>query len=237
MCSIITPTHIICANVGDSRCVVGTTEATISMTDDHKPNNEEEKQRIEKAGGFVMWDRVNGELAMSRALGDFRYKTDERLTDKEYLVICYPDVSTYVRTRAADQLMVLACDGVWDVMSNAESISFLTEIIFSPENQDKSDEEGNGKDKVNKTNGSKVENKNSSRSISSTSSNNDSSSKGNGTKAVKASKDRDGGESNKDNAVSSTASISSQEAAEALTDLAFNEGSTDNISAVVVRFC
>lgn len=122
MCAVITPTHVICANVGDSRCVVGSTTSgtTTSLTDDHKPSNPEERVRIENAGGFVMGDRVNGELAMSRALGDFRYKRAVLLQDHEHPVICYPDVAVHKRSGKKDEILVLACDGVWDVMSNSE---------------------------------------------------------------------------------------------------------------------
>ena len=122
MSAIITPTHIVCANVGDSRCVVGstTTGITTALTDDHKPSNPEEKIRIEKAGGFVAMDRVNGELAMSRALGDFRYKRDETIPRHEQKVICYPDIAIHQRSGKKDEVMILACDGVFDVMSNAE---------------------------------------------------------------------------------------------------------------------
>lgn len=122
MCAVITPTHVVCASVGDSRCVVGSTTkgTTTALTEDHKPSNPEERARIELAGGFVMGDRVNGELAMSRALGDFRYKRDEKLQSTEYPVICYPDVAVHKRSGKKDEILVLACDGVFDVMSNAE---------------------------------------------------------------------------------------------------------------------
>ena len=131
VCAVVTPWHIICANVGDSRCVVGSSGTTISMTEDHKPNNPVEKERIELAGGFVEMDRVNGELAMSRALGDFRYKDDPNLTELTYPVICYPDITVHERDEEKDEVMVLACDGVWDVLSNDEAVHFLTDIVFS----------------------------------------------------------------------------------------------------------
>ena len=130
MCAVVTPWHIICANVGDSRCVVGSSGTTIAMTEDHKPSNPPEKKRIELAGGFVSMDRVNGELAMSRALGDFRYKEDPNLNELTYPVICYPDITVHERNEEKDEVMVLACDGVWDVLSNDEAVHYLTDIVF-----------------------------------------------------------------------------------------------------------
>jgi serine/threonine protein phosphatase PrpC len=129
--AIITPTHVVCANVGDSRCIVGSTRtgATVALTEDHKPSLPEEKIRIEKAGGFVRDDRVNGELAMSRALGDFRYKRDEKLQAHEYPVICYADVAVHRRSGKGDEVLVLACDGVFDVMENSEVSSLRRGII------------------------------------------------------------------------------------------------------------
>eukprot|EP01038_Epipyxis_sp_PR26KG_P014457 gene14457-19403_t len=132
---IITPTHIICANVGDSRCVIGSGGKTISMTEDHKPSNPDERLRIEQGGGFVMMDRVNGELAMSRALGDFRYKNDPNLPDTEYLVLCYPDISIHVRNEVEDEIMILACDGVWDVLSNSEAVEYINSIVLGDKSE------------------------------------------------------------------------------------------------------
>jgi serine/threonine protein phosphatase PrpC len=73
--ALVTPTNVLCASVGDSRCVICQTNgACVALSKDHKPENPMERRRIELAGGFVADNRVNGELAMSRALGDFQYK-------------------------------------------------------------------------------------------------------------------------------------------------------------------
>ena len=88
---MITPTHIICANAGDSRCVFGRNPSiTIAMSDDHKPYNEGEKRRIENAGGSVQFKRVDGDLAVSRALGDFQYKRKDQIPS-EQKVCCVQD--------------------------------------------------------------------------------------------------------------------------------------------------
>ncbi len=72
---MLTPTYIICANAGDSRSVYSKqNNTTIPLSYDHKPDDEEEEQRILDAGGFVRAGRVDGDLAVSRGLGDFRFK-------------------------------------------------------------------------------------------------------------------------------------------------------------------
>jgi serine/threonine protein phosphatase PrpC len=86
--AIITPKHIICANAGDSRCVLGTEMRTKPLSEDHKPYDEIERQRIENAGGFVQWNRVDGDLAVSRALGDFSFKNRPDFHAKDQKVGC-----------------------------------------------------------------------------------------------------------------------------------------------------
>jgi protein phosphatase 1G len=69
------------------------------MSYDHKPDNPDEKKRIEKAGGFVSDGRVNGNLNLSRALGDLEYKRDDKLKSHEQLIIAVPDVKVEVLTK------------------------------------------------------------------------------------------------------------------------------------------
>ena len=75
--TLITPTHIYCANLGDSRTIISENGQLKVLTTDHKPMNQIENERIVAAGGRVMNNRVKGKLAVSRAIGDFMYKDEE----------------------------------------------------------------------------------------------------------------------------------------------------------------
>ena len=72
-----------------------------------------------------MIQRVNGSLAVSRALGDYEYKQVEGKGPCEQLVSPEPEVSIIDRDLAGDEFVVLACDGIWDVMSNEELADFI----------------------------------------------------------------------------------------------------------------
>ena len=71
---LLTGNEIYCANAGDSRSVMCEKNNAIELSYDHKPDLPEERGRIIKAGGEVVDGRVNGMLALSRAIGDFDYK-------------------------------------------------------------------------------------------------------------------------------------------------------------------
>ena len=62
------------------------------MSEDHKPENEEETERIESAGGFINMGRVNGGLNLSRSFGDFDYKGNANLPYDKQMIICKPDI-------------------------------------------------------------------------------------------------------------------------------------------------
>jgi len=129
---IITPKYIVCANAGDSRCVMGSNSAAKALSEDHKPKSEQEMKRILAAGGFVQWDRVDGDLAVSRALGDFTYKNRPDLSPRDQKVSCHPDVSIHERLDS-DDCVLLGCDGVWDVLSTTEAVDLVREIYNSGE--------------------------------------------------------------------------------------------------------
>ncbi len=108
------------ANAGDSRAVVVKRSGRVQpLTEDHKPNRPDEMARIRAAGGtvqfFGVW-RVQGVLAVSRAIGDRMLKP---------YVISSPEVTRYTVT-PHDQYLVLATDGLWDVLSSTEVASVLS---------------------------------------------------------------------------------------------------------------
>jgi len=124
VCTFVTPSHIVFANCGDSRAVLSRGGKMVSATVDHKPSNPGELTRIEKAGGSVMMQRINGSLAVSRALGDFDYKNVTGRKPCEQLVSPEPEL-TVVERNDDDEFLALACDGIWDVMSNDELCDFI----------------------------------------------------------------------------------------------------------------
>jgi len=124
--ALITDKYLIIANCGDSRGVACSMGKPVLATQDHKPSNEPERERIQNAGGSVMIQRVNGSLAVSRALGDFEYKNVDGKGPTEQLVSPEPEFYVKERQPENDQFLVLACDGVWDVMTNEDICNFIT---------------------------------------------------------------------------------------------------------------
>lgn len=133
VCALVTPNYIICANAGDSRCVMGTGGFTKPLSFDHKPNLEMERKRIENAGGAVQWKRVDGDLAVSRAFGDFQYKTRSDLHPAEQKVSPQPDLEIHERSHEEDDVLILACDGVWDVLTSEAAVDFVRDLFLQGE--------------------------------------------------------------------------------------------------------
>ncbi|KAF7138405.1 hypothetical protein RHSIM_Rhsim07G0168200 [Rhododendron simsii] len=112
--AILVGDRLLVANVGDSRAVICRGGNAIAVSRDHKPDQTDERQRIEDAGGFVMWAgtwRVGGVLAVSRAFGDRLLKQ-------------------YVEEKVDSSLefLILASDGLWDVVTNEEAVGIVKPI-------------------------------------------------------------------------------------------------------------
>lgn len=123
---LITPKHYFFINCGDSRGLIVKNGKVHFSTEDHKPTNDAERDRIVRASGLVMNQRINGSLAVSRALGDFDYKTAEDRAQTEQLVSPEPDVVCVDRDLEEDQFICLACDGIFDVFTNEDLSDYIT---------------------------------------------------------------------------------------------------------------
>lgn len=123
---MVSPQKIIWGNCGDSRGLLCRNGKVAFSTQDHKPYNQAERARIERAGGTVMMQRVNGSLAVSRALGDFDYKRSNELKPTEQLVSPEPEITVQDRDQSTDEFLLLACDGIFDVMSNDEVVAYVS---------------------------------------------------------------------------------------------------------------
>ncbi|KAH7011534.1 phosphatase 2C-domain-containing protein [Ilyonectria destructans] len=134
--SLIAGNKIYVANAGDSRGVLGIKGRAKPMSHDHKPQNEIEKNRITAAGGFVDFGRVNGNLALSRAIGDFEFKKSAELSPENQIVTAYPDVEQHDLTDE-DEFLVLACDGIWDCQSSQAVVEFVRRGIAAKQELEK----------------------------------------------------------------------------------------------------
>ncbi len=94
------------ANVGDARAALFRSGRALRLSYDHKALDPIEQLRVRSAGGFITHDRVSGILAVTRSLGDQELKEH---------VIGLPYTSRIVLNEQTDSILVLACDGVWDV--------------------------------------------------------------------------------------------------------------------------
>jgi serine/threonine protein phosphatase PrpC len=113
-----TKKKIYVANAGDSRCIMGVGGKMTELSFDHKPTNKEEKDRIEAAGSEVNAEgRVDGNLNLSRSLGDLKYKQKKAFSPEEQPITANPDTYVYDLDDNID-FILMGCDGIWEKNSN-----------------------------------------------------------------------------------------------------------------------
>lgn len=118
------------ANAGDSRAVLCRANgATFPLSYDHKPQQDREMTRITRAGGFVNhFGRVNGNLNLSRSIGDLKYKQVPGIPPADQMITAEPDI-IQVALRDDDEFIILGCDGIWDCLSNEDAVDFVRQRI------------------------------------------------------------------------------------------------------------
>ncbi|KEG14207.1 protein phosphatase 2C-like [Trypanosoma grayi] len=132
-CVLLSKGEVVCANAGDCRAVLYRGNTAVPLSIDHKPSVPSERARIEKAGGTVQSQRVNGTLALSRAVGDLDFKENLDLPWDEQMVTALPDVRR-IKWTPEDAFVVIACDGVWDVLSNEDCCELVKLGLIETDN-------------------------------------------------------------------------------------------------------
>ena len=143
--TIIQKNKCIIANVGDSRLVVFKNNSLFFCTEDHKPDSPVEKERINKAGGSIYqtpslfplyqngkkidipWRVLPGRLSVSRTFGDIEAKS-EKFGGNKNVVATLPDI-TEIDLNEEFNLIVIGCDGIFDVLSNEEILVCIKYVL------------------------------------------------------------------------------------------------------------
>ena len=89
----------------------------LRLSEDHTAKNTEEAKRIEETGGFIINGRVNGQIMITRSLGDHLMK--EFIINKPYIF--------NTKLEDDDNFLIVACDGLWDVIEDQQAVDFLLE--------------------------------------------------------------------------------------------------------------
>ncbi|KAJ3344223.1 Protein phosphatase 2C 2 [Gonapodya sp. JEL0774] len=119
---------IYCANAGDSRAIVSVGGRQVPISIDHKPNMPRELSRIIEAAGYVDADRVDGMLAVSRAFGDFDYKTNSNVSLEQQKVTANPELYIHLPYARNDFVMLMS-DGVTDRLESQDIVDFVGRCI------------------------------------------------------------------------------------------------------------
>jgi len=115
---------IYCANVGDSRCVLVSNFGVKRLSYDHKASDIQEINRVNTSGGLIFNGRVFGQLIITRAFGDHSLK--------RYGVIVTPHITKHF-VSDKDKYLILASDGIWDVIMDDELLKLSQSVLNADE--------------------------------------------------------------------------------------------------------
>jgi serine/threonine protein phosphatase PrpC len=119
---------LFCANAGDSRAILVRQGRAVPLSIDHKPGLPGERRRVLHAGGKVLGKadpRVQGDLNLSRAIGDWRHKQNASLPLELQMISPRPDISI-TELGKEDEYIFLGCDGIWERFSSSDCAAFVS---------------------------------------------------------------------------------------------------------------
>jgi serine/threonine protein phosphatase PrpC len=141
--ALIVGNKLYCANVGDARGIMCRDGKALDLSVDHKAKRKDEQDRIKADGGYIVYGRVLGRLAISRAFGDFDCKniemparnldgTENTETDQRVIrsfVLSEPEIRVVDLDPKRDDFFLLASDGLFDRFSSEECVKLVREKL------------------------------------------------------------------------------------------------------------
>lgn len=114
---------LLVANAGDCRAVLSRQGRAIEMSKDHRPCCLKERIRIESLGGYVDDGYLNGQLGVTRALGDWHLEGMKETGERGGPLSAEPELRSVTLTKD-DEFLIIGSDGIWDVFSNQNAVDF-----------------------------------------------------------------------------------------------------------------
>ena len=131
--TLISKDALYVANVGDPKCILSRNCVAKELTTNHTLTLPGERERIIKAGGQILRNRVMGKLNFTRSIGDFEYKKNNSIAPKEQIISAYPDIKIEPLLGNED-FLILGSDGVFDMVSPQACVNFIHEQLAGGEN-------------------------------------------------------------------------------------------------------
>ncbi|CAL5374287.1 unnamed protein product [Camellia sinensis] len=114
---------LLVANAGDCRAVLSRHGMAIEMSKDHRPCCNNERIRIESLGGFIDDGYLNGQLGVTRALGDWHINGLKEISGRGGPLSAEPELKLATLTKE-DEFLIIGSDGIWDVFSSQNAVDF-----------------------------------------------------------------------------------------------------------------
>lgn len=125
------------ANAGDCRAVLCRKGTAVNLSTDHRPIHPSERKRVIEMGGFITHEGyLDGVLSLSRALGDWDMKLRYRAEGTPSPLIPDPDILQHELTDE-DEFLIIACDGVWDVMTSQQAVNLVRRSLHKHDSPDR----------------------------------------------------------------------------------------------------
>uniref|UniRef100_A0A5B6YJN9 PPM-type phosphatase domain-containing protein n=1 Tax=Davidia involucrata TaxID=16924 RepID=A0A5B6YJN9_DAVIN len=114
---------LLVANAGDCRAVLSRRGVAVEMSNDHRPCCNNERMRIESLGGFIDDGYLNGQLGVTRALGNWHIKGLKEVGERGGPLSAEPELKLMSLTKE-DEFLIIGSDGIWDLFSSQNAVDF-----------------------------------------------------------------------------------------------------------------